>query len=391
MEPERVLDQLQRIKNLIYHQAQLMQDGNMSQELLKVRELFNATVDAIRIVPALEPFNFRFLASEVATMSYVLTPDQLYNQCYLHLPFSVTTIGNYTVQDRAALLTEYLQSRARRTLGKKCLYEKRRQIACDRPRIGGRFVKQKVDSPDATLSGTDVLGSKATLYSTFNHLEKLSTSPSMTMLTPTTYRRRYQVDPIWNTPLTPTLYQQGATLPDPESLMTKNLSSPPSLEYLGPNNPLQPTSFDDYLPRPAFDDFFPLASDFTSYGPSDPLQDQSGMANVMAYVRALSAHDDAQPPDAIPPAIVPDDFEAQLTDSVDSEVFDEPQRPSQPQQTNLQTISELTSSFSNLSADLGEKRRPRHGMKIIYGETTPKDHPISDVSLSSQIFVSESD
>lgn len=143
MNPDDLLVHLVKVQSVLCNKVGQLQQYDKIQTLIDARASFDAKIAELSSTPIVESFGFKHLATEAETLSTHIEPEDLVNKYYVKHPYQASHIGKFSLEERATLLTKYLKDRGLRSLGKKCLYELRRKIACDRPRAGGRFIRQK--------------------------------------------------------------------------------------------------------------------------------------------------------------------------------------------------------------------------------------------------------
>lgn len=157
MNPDDLLVHLVKVQSVLCSKVDQLQQHDKIQTLINARASFDAKIAELSSTPIVESFGFKHLATEAETLSTYIKPTDLVNKYYIKHHYQVSHIGSFSLTERASLLTKYLKGRALRSLGKKCLYELRRKIACDRPRAGGRFIRQKdKDSTAPLVGGTQI-------------------------------------------------------------------------------------------------------------------------------------------------------------------------------------------------------------------------------------------
>lgn len=149
MNPDDLLVHLVKVQSVLCNKVGQLQQQDKIQTLIDAKASFDAKIAELSSTPIVESFGFKHLATEIDTLSTYIKPIDLLTTYYIKHSCQLSHIGKFSLTERASLLTTYLRGRGLRSLGKRCLYELRRKIACDRPRAGGRFIRQK--DKDSTI------------------------------------------------------------------------------------------------------------------------------------------------------------------------------------------------------------------------------------------------
>lgn len=485
MNPDDLLVHLVKVQSVLCNKVGQLQQHDKIQTLIDARASFDAKIAELSSAPIVESFGFKHLATEVETISTYIKPVDLLTTYYTKHPCQFSHIGKFSLTERATLLTKYLRGRGLRSLGKRCLYELRRKIACDRPRAGGRFIRQKDRDTHIPLAGDTQLGTGVSNFPV-PHMFSQTFPPSAGMIGGPMDQLISRPNPVQITSLldgNPSAFSTSPRYLQPQQLFSMHSHSNPSPSlYMGPspydnihlatfnsnqwsastpmpvnifsaNNPQQIATFppapstntkccclpdmSNYLECPmhslpgslsGYPTHFttlsapvPQTVPHTQHPPESylpnpadmPVINQSNSSKIADYASCLQTSNTSlltlgppQVPRDAPTAyteseVIPDvgsvanrgvlneeTLSVQISDNDEEYLIFGLTRRSMEQQKvvvpNVQTISELTSSFSTYNSDLDDKRRSKRGIRSRLASRP--DSELSDVSFNSAIF-----
>lgn len=487
MNPDDLLVHLVKVQSVLCNKVGQLQQQDKIQTLIDAKASFDAKIAELSSTPIVESFGFKHLATEVDTLSTYIKPIDLLTTYYIKHPRQLSHIGKFSLTERASLLTKYLRGRGLRSLGKRCLYELRRKIACDRPRAGGRFIRQKDKDNTVPIMGGAQLSTNMPnlpihhmLSQTFppstgalgGSIDQLAPRPNPvpissfldtkpSMFHPSTSPRYLQSQqplsmhphfnqspnfhmgpsPYENLQLTTfssntwstsasmptnifsaTSSNQATTLPSVSPTNVKCCCLPDMSNYLecpvhsltssSASYPTHLNALSMQVPQSVSHAHCPLGSYLSN--PADvPIVAQSTSSKIAEYASCLQiSNAPVVPPgssqaskdaaaayvesDAIPDmgstanrgVLNEETLSVHISDN-DEEclLFGLTKRPIEQQKIavpTVQTISELTSSFSTYNSDLDDKRRSKRGIRSRLASRP--DSELSDVSFNSAIF-----